>query len=87
MLVLSRFTGAAHELYEALIVNPYHIEQTAEALYSALSMPPFEQQQRMRSMRSMVQNFNVYRWAARMLLDAVQIRQRQKLEARIGGGA
>ena len=87
VLVLSRFTGAAHELYEALIVNPYHIEQTAEALYSALSMPPFEQQQRMRSMRSMVQNFNVYRWAARMLLDAVQIRQRQKLEARIGGGA
>ena len=32
VLLLSQFTGAAHELHEALIVNPYHIEQTAEAL-------------------------------------------------------
>jgi len=87
VLVLSRFTGAAHELYEALIVNPYHIEQTADALYQALTMPPFEQQERMRSMRAMVKHFNVYRWAARMLLDAAQIRQREKLEARIGVGA
>ncbi len=81
---LSRFTGAAHELYEALIVNPYHIEQTAEALYQAITMPEFEQQARMRSMRSLVRDFNVYRWAARMLLDAARIRQREKLAAKIG---
>ncbi len=84
VLVLSRFTGAAHELYEALIVNPYHIEQTADALYQALTMPEFEQQARMRSMRSMVMDFNVYRWAARMLLDAARIRRREKLAERIG---
>ncbi|PKN68718.1 MAG: trehalose-6-phosphate synthase [Deltaproteobacteria bacterium HGW-Deltaproteobacteria-12] len=84
VLILSRFTGAAHELYEALIVNPYHIEQTADALYQALTMPEFEQQARMRSMRSMVRDFNVYRWAARMLLDAARIRQRQKLSEKIG---
>lgn len=84
VLVLSRFTGAAHELYEALIVNPYHIEQTADALYQALTMPAFEQQARMRSMRSMVRDFNVYRWAARMLLDAARVRQREKLADRIG---
>ena len=84
VLVLSQFTGAAHELYEALIVNPYHIEQTADALYQALTMPDFEQQARMRSMRSMVRDFNVYRWAARMLLDAARIRQREKLADRIG---
>jgi len=84
VLLLSRFTGAAHELYEALIVNPYHIEQTADALFQALTMPPFEQQERMRSMRSMVRDFNVYRWAARMLLDAARIRQREKLTERIG---
>ena len=84
VLVLSRFTGAAHELYEALIVNPYHIEQTADALYQALTMPEFEQQARMRSMRSMVRDFNVYRWAARMLLDAARIRRREKLAERIG---
>lgn len=84
VLVLSQFTGAAHELYEALIVNPYHIEQTADALYQAITMPDFEQQERMRSMRSMVHDFNVYRWAGRMLIDAARIRQREKLAARIG---
>jgi len=84
VLLLSQFTGAAHELYEALIVNPYHIEQTANALYQALTMPEFEQQERMRSMRSMVRDFNVYRWAGRMLIDASKIRQREKLAARIG---
>ena len=84
VLLLSQFTGAAHELYEALIVNPYHVEQTADALYQALTMPDFEQRERMRSMRSMVRDFNVYRWAGRMLLDAARIRQREKLTAKIG---
>lgn len=83
-LVLSQFTGAAHELHEALIVNPYHVEQTAEALYRALNMPEYEQRERMRSMRSLVRDFNVYRWAGRMLLDAARVRQREKLAARIG---
>jgi trehalose 6-phosphate synthase len=84
VLVLSQFTGAAHELHEALIVNPYHVEQTAEALYQGLSMPEYEQQERMRSMRAQVRDFNVYRWAGRMLLDAARVRQRGKLAARIG---
>jgi trehalose 6-phosphate synthase len=84
VLVLSQFTGAAHELHEALIVNPYHIEQTADALYQALTMPDFEQRERMRSMRALVRDFNVYRWAGRMLIDAARIRQREKLVARIG---
>lgn len=84
-LVLSQFTGAAHELHEALIVNPYHVEQTAEALHRALTMPDYEQQERMRSMRALVRDFNVYRWAGRMLLDAARVRRRQKLAARIGG--
>jgi trehalose 6-phosphate synthase len=83
VLLLSQFTGAAHELYEALVVNPYHIEQTADTLYQALTMPVFEQQERMRSMRSLVRDFNVYRWAGRMLLDAARIRQREKLATRI----
>ena len=83
-LVLSQFTGAAHELHEALIVNPYHIEQTADAIYRALTMPEFEQRERMRSMRALVRDFNVYRWAGRMLLDAARVRQREKLASRIG---
>jgi len=84
VLVLSQFTGAAHELHEALIVNPYHIEQTAEALYMALTMPELEQRERMLSMRALVRDFNVYRWAGRMLLDAARVRQREKLASRIG---
>lgn len=84
VLVLSQFTGAAHELHEALIVNPYYIEQTADALFQALTMPDFEQSERMRSMRALVRDFNVYRWAGRMLIDAARIRQREKLAVRIG---
>jgi trehalose 6-phosphate synthase len=83
-LILSQFTGAAQELHEALIVNPYHIEQTADALHRALTMPVYEQQERMRSMRTLLRDFNVYRWAGRMLIDAARIRQREKLVTRIG---
>jgi trehalose 6-phosphate synthase len=83
-LVLSQFTGAAHELHEALIVNPYHIEQTADAIFRALTMSEFEQMERMRSMRALVRDFNVYRWAGRMLLDAARLRRREKLARRIG---
>jgi len=54
VLVLSQFTGAARELHEALIVNPYHIEQGADAIYRALTMPEVEQRERMRIMRALV---------------------------------
>lgn len=83
VLVLSQFTGAARELHEALVVNPYHIEQSAEALYRALTMPEIEQRERMRSMRSLVKDFNVYRWAGRMLLDAARLRQRERIMTKI----
>ncbi|MDE3032057.1 MAG: trehalose-6-phosphate synthase [Acidobacteriota bacterium] len=83
VLILSQFTGAAHELHEALIVNPYHIEQTASALFQALSMPEMEQMERMRSMRALIRDFNVFRWAGRMLMDAARIRRREKLTARL----
>ena len=76
VLVLSQFTGAAHELHEALIVNPYDVDECAAALHRALTMPEYEQQERMRSMRGIVRDFNVYRWAGRMLLDAAVMRER-----------
>ncbi|HEX7985344.1 MAG TPA: trehalose-6-phosphate synthase, partial [Duganella sp.] len=82
-LVLSQFTGAARELHEALIINPYHIEQGAEALYRGLTMPPVEQRERMRSMRDRVRRFNVYRWAGHMLLDAARLRKREKVMQKI----
>ena len=83
VLVLSQFTGAARELHDALLVNPYHNEQCAQALYRALTMPADEQRVRMRSMRRLVQEFNVYRWAGAMLLDAARLRQHQRVSERI----
>jgi trehalose 6-phosphate synthase len=79
VLVLSYFTGAARELPEALIVNPYDLEEASAALAAALRMAPDEQQARMRSMRQLVAAFNVYRWAGRMLIDAAGVRSRDRL--------
>ena len=83
MLILSQFTGAARELPEALIVNPYDTEECAEALRQALTMPPDEQRSRMRRMRNLIQEFKVYRWAGRMLLDAARVRQRRGHASRV----
>jgi trehalose 6-phosphate synthase len=83
VLVLSRFTGAARELTEALIVNPYDLDQASAALASALVMSSDEQRDRMRAMRSVVSEFNVYRWAGRMLVDASRLRQRERLAGRL----
>jgi trehalose 6-phosphate synthase len=76
VLILSQFAGASRELSEALIVNPYDAEQCAAALDTALTMPASEQRDRMRIMRGVVREFNVHRWAGRMLLDAAVMRQR-----------
>ena len=87
VLVLSRFTGAARELTEALIVNPYDIDAAAGALAAALDMPPAEQEERMRAMRALVAELNVYRWAGKMLLDATRARRRERLATRLGSAA
>ncbi len=83
VLILSRFAGAARELTEALIVNPYHVEESADALHQALTMPKAEQRERMASLRMTVREFNVYRWAGRMLSDASRSRLRERIEARV----
>lgn len=85
VLILSQFTGAARELPEALIVNPYDTDQCAAALHLALTMPAQAQRDRMRLMRALVSEFNVYRWAGRMLLDAAVMRRRGRLLS--GAGA
>ena len=70
VLILSRFAGAAREMTEALIVNPYHVEETADALHLAATMPAAEQRERMASLRMTVRENNVFRWAGHMLADA-----------------
>jgi trehalose 6-phosphate synthase len=83
VLILSQFAGAAGELRESLLVNPYDLEETADALLIALNMPIAEQRERMRSLRNLVRDFNIYRWAGRMLLDAAALRQRARVKERI----
>jgi trehalose 6-phosphate synthase len=69
MLILSRFTGAAHELRDALLVNPYDLDETAEAIRAALEMPADERRARMRRMAQQVREQNIYRWASLLLDD------------------
>jgi trehalose 6-phosphate synthase len=87
VLVLSQFAGAAKELTEALIVNPYDLRQASDALAAALKMPPAEQRERMRSMRMLVAEFNVHRWAGRMLVDAAELRRRDRLTGRLSSAS
>jgi trehalose 6-phosphate synthase len=75
VLVLSRFAGAAEELAGAILVNPYDIDDVADAMADALTMPVADQARRMRAMRSQVAEHNVYRWAGRILLDAAGCRE------------
>ncbi|MGC3996393.1 MAG: trehalose-6-phosphate synthase [Anaeromyxobacter sp.] len=86
VLVLSRFTGAARDLSEALLVNPYDLEEASAALATALAMPGPEQAERMRALRAQVADFNVYRWAGRMLSDAARVRKQERLATRLAFG-
>jgi trehalose 6-phosphate synthase len=72
-LVLSRFTGASAELPDALLINPFAIDEFAEALHRAILMPADEQESRMRRMRQQVLDNNVYRWAGLLLADMVKL--------------
>jgi trehalose 6-phosphate synthase len=74
VLILSQFTGAARELRDALIVNPYDTDQVAASLRYALEMPAEERQQRMRRMRKSVKENNVYRWAANLITELSDLR-------------
>jgi trehalose 6-phosphate synthase len=84
VLVLSQFTGAARELTEALIVNPYDLEEASSALATAVAMPREEQRDRMHAMRGLLAEFNVYRWAGGMLVDAARLRRKASILGRTG---
>jgi trehalose 6-phosphate synthase len=71
---LSRFTGASHELSDALVVNPYDTDELAQAIHTALTMSPQEKSARMQRMRSVVKEHNVYRWAGNLIGELAGIR-------------
>jgi trehalose 6-phosphate synthase len=79
VLILSTFAGASRELTEAVLINPFDVNETAEAMEIAMRMDREERRDRMALMRRTVKENNVYRWAGRMLMDASRIRQRQRL--------
>ena len=67
VLILSQFAGASRELKEAIIVNPYNTEQVADTIKSGLEMSEAEQKKRMKKLRRVIKNHNVYRWSAELL--------------------
>jgi trehalose 6-phosphate synthase len=74
VLVLSKFTGAAVELRDAQIVNPYDIHGVAEAIHSAFEMSREDRRERMERMRRQVMEHNIYLWAASVLGDLRELR-------------
>jgi trehalose 6-phosphate synthase len=84
VLILSTFTGAARELTDALLVNPYDTKQVADAIRFAVDMPEQDRTVRMRRMRRLVREHNVYRWANDLLLDLceIQTESQENVEAR-----
>jgi trehalose 6-phosphate synthase len=73
-LILSSFTGAAQELRDALLVNPYDVDQLARSIHQALEMSEEQQGESMSHMRKIVLENNVYRWAANLISDVSEIR-------------
>ena len=81
VLVLSQFTGAARELRDALLINPYDIDQTANAIRIALEMEPEEKRLRMQRMRRVVKENNIYRWAGNLITELSEVRLEVEEEA------
>ena len=77
VLILSGFTGASRELKDALIVNPYDTDECANAMYRAARLEPEEITARMRKMRMIVSEYNVYKWADSVFEELHRIAERR----------
>jgi trehalose 6-phosphate synthase len=74
-LILSRFTGAARELTDAVQINPYSIEEFADAIKFAIQMPQEEKRKRMENMRQIINENNVYRWAGNIITELTALKK------------
>ncbi|MCL4315720.1 MAG: trehalose-6-phosphate synthase [Gammaproteobacteria bacterium] len=77
VLILSEFAGAARELADALIINPYDTEQFADAICYGMEMDTAQRRARMRRMRRNVEEHNIYRWAAGFLTELAATRAQE----------
>ena len=85
VLILSRFTGAARDLRDAIIVNPYDIRSTGEAIAQALKMDVGEMVDRMRGMRRSVKEHNIYWWAGSLIGELCELRLNRKEAQALSG--
>ena len=74
VLILSQFAGASRELRDAIIVNPYDIEEMADAIKFGLDLEVSEKSGRMRRMRAVVKEHNIYRWAGKLIAELAHVR-------------
>ncbi len=74
-LILSEFAGASRELTDAILINPYSIEEFSEAFKIAIEMPREEKEKRMKLMRDIIDNNNVYKWAGSIISDLVSLKK------------
>lgn len=73
-LILSQFTGASRELRDAIMINPYDVEEMAEAIKSAVTISPFERRERMSRMYEFVKEHNIYSWAGKLIGELTRMR-------------
>lgn len=73
MLVLSRFTGSARELTDAVFVNPYDTEKFADSIKAALELSESERGKRMNRLSEVVKENNIYTWAANFITELLRI--------------
>ncbi len=75
VLVLSRFTGAARELEDAVLINPYSVEEFADSLRLAIELPDDEKIRRMKAMLRIVEENNIYSWAGKIMNEWASLRK------------
>jgi trehalose-6-phosphate synthase len=74
VLILSQFAGASRELKDAIIINPYDIEEMADAIKLALTLELSERSERMMRMHTAIKEHNIYRWAGKLIGELAHIR-------------
>lgn len=74
VLILSQFAGASRELRDAVMINPYDIEEMADAIHFSLIMEFSERTDRMKRMRTVVKEHNIYRWAGNLVTTLARLR-------------
>lgn len=77
VLILSQFTGASRELQEAIMINPYSIDDMADAIKQAIEMSPQQRRKRMSKLRQTVRQNNIYRWAGKILSELLKFEFRE----------